>query len=80
MWVNTDQITGVIDCTHVRTQCPALQLNELYRNRKYWFSINIQAVCDVNLKLTSLVTYWYGPAHDSCILDNSLQRTRLDQR
>ena len=31
---------------------------ELYRNRKEYFSVNVQAVCSHDLKFTNIVTRW----------------------
>ena len=35
-------VIGAIDCTHVPVQSPGGDLGELYRNRKGYFSLNIQ--------------------------------------
>ena len=37
-------VVGAIDCTHIKIQCPGGKNAELFRNRKGYFSINIQAV------------------------------------
>lgn len=44
---------------------------ELFRNRKGYFSINVQAVCDADLNFTDVVTRWPGSTHDSTIFNNS---------
>ncbi|XP_053561192.1 putative nuclease HARBI1 [Bombina bombina] len=38
-------VLGVIDCTHVRVRPPHLK-EEMYRNHKFYHSLNIQMVCD----------------------------------
>ncbi|XP_053567635.1 putative nuclease HARBI1 [Bombina bombina] len=38
-------VLGAIDCTHVRVRPPHLK-EEMYRNRKFYHSLNIQMVCD----------------------------------
>ena len=64
-------VTGCIDCTHVCIQSPGGDNAELFRNRKGYFSINVQAVCDTNLRFISLVAQWPGSVHDSRIFYNS---------
>ena len=65
------EVLGAIDCTHVRIICPALPDNERYRNRKGYMSINVQAVCNANYKITNVVARWPGSTHDSRIWENS---------
>lgn len=62
---------AVIDCTHVRIISPGGDNAELYRNRKGFFSINVQTTCDANLMITNIVARWPGSAHDSNIFNNS---------
>lgn len=42
---------GAIDCTHIRIQSPGGENAENYRNRKGFFSLNVQTICDANLKV-----------------------------
>jgi len=44
---------------------------EIYRNRKQFFSINVQAICDSHLKFLDVVSRWQGSAHDSRIFQHS---------
>jgi hypothetical protein len=39
-------VLGAIDCTHVPIQSPGGDDAEIYRNRKGYFSVNVQLVCD----------------------------------
>ena len=64
-------VIGCIDCTHIAIQSPGGENAELYRNRKGYFSINVQAVCDAHLRFLSLVAQWPGSVHDSRIFYNS---------
>lgn len=50
----------------------------MYRNRKGYFSINTQAVCDADLNICSIVARWPGSVHDSTIFNNSLLKVRLE--
>ncbi|KAK9731963.1 DDE superfamily endonuclease [Popillia japonica] len=75
------QFPGVIwaiDCTHIPIKSPGGDNAELYRNRKGWFSINVQIVCDANLKIMDIVARWPGSVHDSRIFSNSLLRARFE--
>lgn len=49
------QVIGVIDCTHIRIQFPCQDIGEQYRNRKGYFSFNVQVVCNSNLEITDNV-------------------------
>ena len=47
-------VIGVIDCTHVPILCPASTDAELYRNRKGFMSMNVQAIC-ARYRITNVV-------------------------
>lgn len=51
---------------------------EIFRNRKGYFSINMQAVCDSDLRLLDVVARWPGSTHDSTIFNNSRLRRRFE--
>ena len=63
-------IVGAIDGTHVSVASPGGDHAELYRNRKGFFFINVQALCDTNLCFTNIVGRWPGSTHDSRIFNN----------
>jgi len=42
------KVIGAIDCTHIRIQSPNNNIGEKFRNRKGYFSLNVQAVCTTN--------------------------------
>ncbi|KAK4883042.1 hypothetical protein RN001_006361 [Aquatica leii] len=71
---------GAIDCTHIRIQSPGGNFAENYRNRKGYFSLNVQAVCDAQLKFIDIVARWSGASHDSNIFDNSRLRARCENQ
>ncbi|XP_030069249.1 putative nuclease HARBI1 [Microcaecilia unicolor] len=62
-------VLGAIDCTHVAFTPPADQELQ-YRNRKMGYLLNVQAVCDANLRILDVVTRYPGSCHDSYILLN----------
>lgn len=70
---------GAIDCTHVRIQSPGDEEAEIYRNRKGFFSINVQTVSDPNLRIENIVARWPGSAHDSTIFQNCNLRQRFER-
>lgn len=71
-------VIACIDCTHVRIESPGGPHAELYRNRKSYFSVNVQAACTANLKVVDLVARWRGSVHDSTIFNNSRLRARFE--
>ncbi|XP_037500255.1 putative nuclease HARBI1 [Rhipicephalus sanguineus] len=71
-------VSGCIDCTHVPMKNPGGEDAEVFRNRKGYFSINVQVYCFLlhaitgpQLQFFDLVASWPGSAHDSRIFDNS---------
>lgn len=68
---------GTIDGTHVPIQNPGGNDAELYRNRKGFFSINVQLMCDNNLIIRNVVASWPGSTHDSRIFNESTLKDKL---
>ena len=64
-------VIGCIDCKHIPISSPVGKNAEIFRNRKVFFSINVQAVCDPNMLITNIVCHWPGSTHDSRIFNNS---------
>lgn len=71
-------VVGAIDCTHVRIQSPGGQQAERFRNRKGYFSINVQAVCNPQLKIMNIVARWPGSVHDSTIFNDSFLKMQFE--
>lgn len=69
---------GAIDCTHIKIRSPGGDNAELYRNRKQFFSINVQTICDSNLQIQNIVCRWPGSAHDANIFKNSIIRSKFE--
>ncbi|XP_037932636.1 putative nuclease HARBI1 [Teleopsis dalmanni] len=57
---------GAIDCTHFKIKKP-LNNSDEYICRKGFYSINVQATCNVNALFTSVDVSWPGSVHDSRI-------------
>ena len=71
-------VQGCIDCTHVPISQPSSNDFEIYRNRKGFFSINVQIVSDADLRISNIVCRWPGSTHDARIFDNSVLCARFE--
>jgi len=50
-------VIGCIECTHIKVACPRNVNNAaVYMNRKGYYSLNVQMVTDVDLKVQNVVT------------------------
>lgn len=70
---------GALDCTHIKISSPGGDHAEYYRNRKGYFSLNVQAICNANLEFTDIVARWPGSTHDSHIFNNCFRRMRFEE-
>ncbi|KAJ8932441.1 hypothetical protein NQ314_014655 [Rhamnusium bicolor] len=59
---NFPGVVGCIDCTNV-----ANEDEHIYVNRKQYHSLNVQLICDENLKIMNVVARFPGNAHDAHI-------------
>uniref|UniRef100_A0A1Y1MXP7 Putative nuclease HARBI1 n=1 Tax=Photinus pyralis TaxID=7054 RepID=A0A1Y1MXP7_PHOPY len=71
-------VIGAIDCTHVKIQSPGGNNAEVFRNRKGFFSLNVQAISDSRYVIMDIVARWPGSCHDSHIFANSLIKRRFE--
>lgn len=71
-------VLGSIDCTHVPLMSPGGDQAEIYRNRKGYFSINVQTIANAKLMITDIVARWYGSAHDVTIFNDSQIRAQFE--
>ncbi|CAG5024870.1 unnamed protein product [Parnassius apollo] len=57
---NFPSVIGAIDCTHILVKRVGGDMSEAYVNRKGedYYSINVQVVCDSNLKIRDIVARW----------------------
>lgn len=72
------KVIGAVDCTHIKIRSPGGEHAEYFRNRKGYFSLNVQAIVNANLEFTNLVARWPGSAHDQTIFDQSVIRAQLE--
>nr|XP_033774378.1 putative nuclease HARBI1 [Geotrypetes seraphini] len=63
-------VLGAIDCTHVLFTPPSDE-ELMYLNHKMGYSLNVQVVCDSNLRILDVASEFPGSCHDSDILANS---------
>ena len=63
-------VIGAIDCTHIAIKSPTTN-KEAFVNRKGIHTINVQGVCDADMKLINIVAKWPGSTHDSFIWRSS---------
>lgn len=76
---NFPSVIGAIDCTHIRVKRVGGDMSEAYVNRKGYYSINVQVVCDSNLKIRDIVARWRGSAHDSRVFNESTLKERFER-
>ncbi|XP_041367014.1 putative nuclease HARBI1 [Gigantopelta aegis] len=64
-------IIGAIDGSHVLVVNPGGVTAQCFMNRKGYYSLNCQLVCNHLLLFTNMVCRWYGSVHDSRIFEES---------
>ncbi|XP_043470202.1 putative nuclease HARBI1 [Leptopilina heterotoma] len=78
--IGLPRVDGAIDCTHIKLVGTRFnQVEEMFRNRKGYFSLNVQAVVGPRMEFLDIVPEWPGRAHDSRIFQNSLIHMRYVQ-
>ena len=71
-------VLGAIDCTHIAIQSPGAHNAELFRNRKGYFSLNVQAVVNSSLVFENVVSRWHGSVHDATIFNHCRLHARFE--
>ncbi|XP_018568585.1 putative nuclease HARBI1 [Anoplophora glabripennis] len=71
-------VIGAVDGTHIRILSPGGDDAEIFRNRKNYFSINVQVISNAYLEITDLVARWPGSVHDVTIFNNSIIRRQFE--
>jgi hypothetical protein len=72
-----DGLTTVPTTCFFFPSCSGGAQAEIFRNRKFFFSFNVQTVSDANLKILDIVARWPGSVHDTTIFRNSRLCTRF---
>lgn len=72
------RVVGAIDCTHIKIPKIGGSAGQYYINRKGYYSLNTQVVCDSSLKIRDIVCHWRGSTHDSRIFRESSIKERFD--
>jgi hypothetical protein len=70
-------VIGAVDGTLIRIQSPKSGNETSFVSRKGGHSLNIQVVCDANMRFTNVVVKWPGATHDSYIWKNSGLRAQF---
>ncbi|XP_023312349.1 putative nuclease HARBI1 [Anoplophora glabripennis] len=73
------RVIGTIDCTHIKIQSPGGDQAENFRNRKGYYSFNVQTICDGNLCIRDIVARWPGSSHDQTIFNASSIKAKFDR-
>ncbi|CAH1395670.1 unnamed protein product [Nezara viridula] len=69
---------GAINCTHIRLQSSGGDQSQIFRNRRGFFSLNVQTISDADLKIRNIVVRWPGSTDDATIFHNSNIKTRFE--
>lgn len=64
---------GAVDGCHIPMVIPSAEQNP-WRNRKQFISTNVMAACDFDGNFTFIQAGWEGSAHDSRVLQDSMQK------
>ncbi|XP_045505567.1 putative nuclease HARBI1 [Colias croceus] len=71
-------VVGAIDCTHIKIKKIGGESAQYYINRKGYYSLNVQVVCDSRLVIRDIVAHWRGSTHDSRIFRESRIKQRFE--
>lgn len=72
-------IIGLIDGTHIKIDKPQDDPDS-YINRKGFYSVQVQLVCDHNLRITDIFTGYPGSVHDARVFRTSPLSETLEEK
>ncbi|XP_030745914.1 putative nuclease HARBI1 [Sitophilus oryzae] len=72
-------VVGVIDGSHIKIDKPSEDADS-YLNRKHFFSIQMQVVCDHQRKIRDIFIGYPGSVHDSRVFRTSPLSTQLEEK
>ena len=73
-------VIGVTGCTHIPIFSIGKDYAEKFRNRKGFYSINTQVICDAHGYITNIVSRCPGSTHDSRIFHESNIKRQFENR
>ncbi|XP_075057893.1 transcription termination factor 4, mitochondrial isoform X1 [Mixophyes fleayi] len=71
-------VLGAVGCTHIAISPPS-EMEQRYRNRKHYHSINVQIVCASDMRILDVVSQFPGSTHDSSVLKQSEIHERFER-
>lgn len=71
-------VIGCIDGSHVKIISPGGDNADIYRCRKGYMSLNVQGICDADMKFINVICSLPGSTHDARIFENSRIFTKLE--
>nr|XP_023027765.1 putative nuclease HARBI1 [Leptinotarsa decemlineata] len=74
---NFPGVTGAVDCTHIRILHPVEEEHN-FVNRKGYHSMNVQVICDSNLRILAVNPKHAGSTHDAYIWHTSAIREEVE--
>ncbi|XP_066454588.1 transcription termination factor 4, mitochondrial isoform X1 [Eleutherodactylus coqui] len=71
-------VLGAVGCTHIAISPPS-EMEQMYRNKKHYHSINVQIICDADMRILDVVSQFPGSTHDSSVLKQSGIQERFEE-
>jgi hypothetical protein len=72
-WPHFKDVIGTIDGSHIPVEVPAEEVVN-HTGRHDYTSQNLLAICDFDLRFTFAIAEWPGSAHDTRILQRSIEK------
>ncbi|XP_017482366.1 PREDICTED: putative nuclease HARBI1 isoform X1 [Rhagoletis zephyria] len=71
-------VIGAIDGSHIKLKTPSKDIEHVYVCRKGGHSINVQVVCDMDLRILDCDAHFGGTAHDASVWRASALKVTVD--